>query len=103
MSQRYFQVYKPLLECEDLRHEFQFLVLNIYNEGNLGYRTLTCSSLIPLPKDTSKYIRQFPPPRLLKEALKPDTKMIYRRYSKLESWNQTCLPMGLALASSNSR
>ena len=24
-----FQVYKPLLECEDLRDEFQFLVLNI--------------------------------------------------------------------------
>ena len=32
--------------------------------------------------------------QLLKEALKSDTKMIYRRYSKLESWNQTCLPMG---------
>ena len=30
---------------------------------------------------------------LLKQALKPDTKMIYRRYSNLESWNQTCLPM----------
>ena len=60
-----FQVYKPLLECEDLRDEFQFLVLNIYNEGNLGSRTLTCSSLIPLPKDTSKYIRQFPPYSML--------------------------------------
>ena len=65
MTQRYFQVYKPLLECEDLRHEFQFLVLNIDNGGKLGSRTLTCSSLIPLPKDTSKYIRQFPPYSML--------------------------------------
>ena len=55
-----FSSVQPLLECEDLRHEFQFLVLNIYNEGNLRSRTLTCSSLMPLPKDASKYIRQFP-------------------------------------------
>ena len=65
MTLRYFQVYKPLLESEDLRNEFQFVVLNIYNERNLGSRTLTCSSLIPLPKDTSKYIRQFPPYSML--------------------------------------
>ena len=63
--------YKPLLECEDLRHEFQFLVSNIYKEGNLGSRTLTCSSLIPLPKDTSKYIRQFPPYSMLGYSNKP--------------------------------
>ena len=56
MTQRYFQLYKPLHESEDLRHEFQFLVLNIYNEGNLGSRTLTCSSVIPLPKDTRQSI-----------------------------------------------
>ena len=49
----------------NLRDEFQFLVLNIYNEGNLGSRTLTRSSLIPLEKDTSKYIRQFPPYSML--------------------------------------
>ena len=61
----FFQVYKPLLKCEDLGIEFQFLVLNVYNEGNLGSRTLTCSSLIPLPKVTSKYIRQFPPYSML--------------------------------------
>ena len=48
-----------------VRHEFQFLELNIYNEGNLGSRTLTCSSLIPLLKDASKYIRQFPPYSML--------------------------------------
>ena len=61
----FFQVYKPLLKCEDLGIEFQFLVLNVYNEGNLGSGTLTCSSLIPLPKVTSKYIRQFPPYSML--------------------------------------
>ena len=66
----------------------------------MGCRTLTCSSLIPLPNG---YVKVYPTisslqhARLLKQALKPDTKMICRRYSKLESRNQTCLPVGLQI------
>ena len=99
----------------------------LYNEGNLGSRTLTCPFLIYLQRDASKCIRLHFLPHstiftslgkdvtwfgeskgtetnawLLKQALRPTSKMVYRRYSKLKSWNQTCLPIGWALTSTES-
>ena len=77
-QERYFQVYKPLLECKDLRHEFQFLVSNMCKEGDLGSRTLTCSLSHSFTKgfvkvyQTISSLQHF---RLLKQALKSDSKM----------------------------
>ena len=65
-----------------------FLALNIYNQGNLRSRTLTCSSLIPLSKDTRQsipahnFLHTGCLAKLLKQALKSDTKMIHHKYSK---------------------